>query len=99
MKVKLLIVLLVFANLIITPTAVMLVNQDADISFVFSINEEENSEKVSTASEYMIDKDLSLVFRVLEAYDQVKMPYFLTFKTIHQKIVSPPPDVRRIIHV
>lgn len=96
MKTKLLVVLLVFANLIITPTAVMLVNQDADISFVFSINEEENSEKSSTTSEYILDKDLSLVFRALEAYEEIKVPYFLTFKTVHQKIVSPPPDARPI---
>lgn len=50
------ILLIVFANFIVAPTVISLVDEAADVSSVFSLNEEENKEKESEK-----DKEIKLL--------------------------------------
>lgn len=94
MKLKLFILVFSFANLLVTPTLLTLQGND-DISFFININEEENSENNSVSfSEYLSGESDKTIASLDFYYSKSFIHYLSSYKSVHQKIISPPPDFR-----
>lgn len=96
MRLKLFILIFSFANLLITPT-IMLIQPgaDSDVSFFINLNEEENSEKSSISFGEIIADESSHVVFSQDFYFLDSFAQFIShYKSVYQKIVSPPPDFK-----
>ncbi len=88
------ILLTVFANFIVAPTIVSLVDNTADVSVVFSLNEEENNKKESEQ-----DKEIKIL-QLENPYDSFmdfsgKIVKFCkeNYSKHHLKLHLPPPEL------
>ncbi|SDG78815.1 hypothetical protein [Psychroflexus sediminis] len=94
MRLKLFILVFSFANLLVTPTLLTL-QGSGDISFFISLNEEENSEKNNVSfGEYIFDESGKTIHSLDAYYSQSFAHYVSNYKSVTQKIVSPPPDFK-----
>jgi len=101
MKLKTLAVsfLLLFSAFLITPTAVILIKQDTDVSYVFNHAEEEENhsgssdEKNAKEGQYKLfsERDFVFVFTALNK-KPFKSHYSRSTKTIYFELLSPPPE-------
>lgn len=94
MRLKLFILIFFFANLLVTPTLLTL-HGNGDISFFINLNEEENSEKSSvTFGEYLSDDSNKIIISLDSYYSRSFLHYTSSYKSVCQKIISPPPDFK-----
>ncbi|MFO7746162.1 MAG: hypothetical protein R6V36_12355 [Psychroflexus sp.] len=95
MRLKLFILIFSFANLLVTPTLVMLYDGGENISFFINLNEEENSEKNNVSfGEYLSDESDKIISSSDFYYSRSFLHYTSSYKSVYQKIVSPPPDFK-----
>lgn len=94
MRLKLFILIFSFTNLLVTPT-ILTLQGNGDVSFFINLNEEENSEENSVSfSEYLFHESDKVISSLDSNYSRFLPHYTLSYKTIYQKIVSPPPDFK-----
>ena len=87
------ILLLVFATFIVAPTVISLIDKNADVSLIFSLNEEESKEKESEKDKeielFQIEKPHnSLMDFSGKRYELYKANYTKHYKKLH----LPPPE-------
>ncbi|MBZ9652625.1 hypothetical protein [Psychroflexus montanilacus] len=93
MRLKLFIVIISFANLLVTPTLIVIQDSGQDISIFLNFNEEENSEEKGISfSEYVAGESKDSTVLLGTFHSMTNSFYSISYKTIYQKIVSPPPD-------
>lgn len=96
MRLKLFIIIFSFANLLVTPTFMAIhMGDEADLSFLMSQSEEENSEEKSISfSDYVVHENCNSTVLFVESSFSEDLHYTSSYRTIYQKVVSPPPDFR-----
>jgi len=95
MRLKLFILIFSFANLLVTPTLVMLQDSGDDISFFITANEEENSEKNGFFfGEYVNDEFKRIVSSQNYYFSESFSHFICNYKSVYQQVVSPPPDFK-----
>ncbi len=88
------VLLIVFTNSIVAPTIISLVDDTADVSLVFNLNEEENKEKES-------EKDIEIKLLQLENSSDSFMGYSVEISNLYEKNYTkyylklhlPPPEL------
>ncbi len=94
MRLKLFILIFSFTNLLVTPTLLTL-HGNEDISFFINLNEEENSEKNSVSfGEYLTEDSSKTLLSLDSFYSRSFLHYTSSYKSVYQKIISPPPDFK-----
>lgn len=94
MRLKLFILVFSFANLLVTPT-VLTLHGNEDSSFFINVNEEENSEKNSVSlGEFLTGESDKIIVSLDSYYSKSFLHYTSSYKSVYQKIVSPPPDFK-----
>ena len=88
------ILLVVFVNFIVAPTIISLADENADISLVFNVNEEENKEKES-------EKDVEIKLLQTESLQKSFTGFSVSNNKLYKenypkhfmKLHSPPPEL------
>ncbi len=88
----------VFLAFLATPTVVTLIERDADVSYVFSLAEEEENHKGEKEGSSNINwKLVPKTFNDFTFFDQTKISfnffYLLGTSSVYSKLVSPPPEL------
>lgn len=94
MRLKLFILVFSFANLLVTPTLILLQDSGDGISVLLNLNEEESSEEEAFFSDYLSSESTKSVMSSAIRYTKSNLYYTSSFKTVYQRIVLPPPDFR-----
>jgi len=94
MKAKAIFILLVFTSFITTPTILICIDNQYDISLVFNFAEEENSEHKSKPDwmKEFIPSEKPFIFLSVDIESKkTPFPYSLKFKNTIKEILVPPP--------
>lgn len=87
--------IVLFANIIVTPTIITLVDKNQDTTIFFSLNEEEENTKHVKVVEVKAQhdqNDTSFIFNTIQKKKNVR---FLSknYISLYQKTITPPPEV------
>lgn len=95
MKTKACLFLFIFISFLVTPTVVSIMNHEVDISYIFSLAEEENKKGEKVGKEVELDTGSnSDVFFGNELFKITFFAFFnLSIKAIYLNLISPPPKL------
>lgn len=91
MKTKAILFLVIFASFLVAPTVVTFMDHQVDVSYVFSLAEEENkkSKEVELYAELRNN-----IFSALDIFKRTFIEYGnLTIKPVYLNLISPPPKL------
>ncbi|GGB73651.1 hypothetical protein GCM10007424_11930 [Flavobacterium suaedae] len=92
MKLLVNILLLIFLSFLATPTIVSLVQDDADVSVAYNLNEEEVHKELQEIKAGLNEFTFSFMIEKSEKKSQINTEYLLRHKLVFGDIFLPPPE-------
>jgi len=84
----------VFANFIVAPTVISIVDANADVSMVFNVNEEEHKENEFEKDELLKILHLEIIdVSLLDVSNMNNEHFHHLYSTHYQKLHLPPPEL------
>jgi hypothetical protein len=83
----------IFLSFVSGPTIISLIDDSVDISFAFTVNEEENSSKNLVSFESVIEENYSnhASIEYLKTHEKEGYSYSKNYHQVYLEVVSPPP--------
>lgn len=93
MKILVNLVLLIFVTFLATPTIVGMLQEDADVSMVYSFSEEEVHKEIKEViAHYPLSFDYA-IYEVVNKSSEIKSENLQRHDNVFEEIFSPPPEM------